>query len=97
MSREGAARAELVRLLALGLIRLRARQSSQLSHRTGREFATLSARPERSCETGTTEKRMTDNIPARLAALKTMPMPELKAQWRETLRDRPAAVQPARS
>ena len=26
---------------------------------------------------------MTDPIPARLAALKTMPMPELKAQWRE--------------
>ncbi len=26
---------------------------------------------------------MTDSIPARLAALKTMPMPELKAQWRE--------------
>ena len=26
---------------------------------------------------------MTDSIPARLAALKTMPMPELKAQWRD--------------
>ena len=26
---------------------------------------------------------MTDAIPTRLAALKTMPMPELKAQWRE--------------
>ena len=26
---------------------------------------------------------MTDPIPARVAALKTMPMPELKAQWRE--------------
>ena len=25
----------------------------------------------------------TDSIPARLAALKTMPMPDLKAQWRE--------------
>jgi hypothetical protein len=25
----------------------------------------------------------TDPIPARLAALKTMPMPELKAKWRE--------------
>ena len=25
---------------------------------------------------------MTDTIPARLAALKTMPMPELKAEWR---------------
>src|SRR5687768_5160668 len=26
---------------------------------------------------------MTDSIPARLAALKTMSMPDLKAQWRE--------------
>ena len=26
---------------------------------------------------------MTDSIPARLAALKTMPMPDLKAQWRD--------------
>ena len=26
---------------------------------------------------------MTDSIPARLAALKTIPFPELKAQWRE--------------
>ncbi len=26
---------------------------------------------------------MTDTIPARLAALKTTPLPELKAQWRE--------------
>ena len=25
---------------------------------------------------------MTDSIPARVAVLKTMPMPELKAQWR---------------
>lgn len=25
---------------------------------------------------------MTDPIPARLVALKTMPMPELKAEWR---------------
>ena len=26
---------------------------------------------------------MTDTIPARLAALKTTPLPELKSQWRE--------------
>jgi len=26
---------------------------------------------------------MTDSIPARLAALKTMPLPGLKAQWRK--------------
>ena len=32
---------------------------------------------------------MTDTIPARLAALKTMPMPELKAQWRELFETEP--------
>ena len=32
---------------------------------------------------------MTDPIPARLAALKTMPMPELKAQWRELFETEP--------
>ena len=32
---------------------------------------------------------MTDPIPARLAALKTMPMPELKAQWRELFNTEP--------
>ena len=35
---------------------------------------------------------MTDPIPARLAALKTMPMPELKAEWRDALRHRAAAA-----
>ena len=74
---------EVARLLALGLIRLRARQSSEVSAPSWRKFATLPARPERSCETETTENRMTDTIPARLAALKTTPVPELKAQWRE--------------
>jgi hypothetical protein len=33
--------------------------------------------------------RMTDTIPARLAALKTMPMPDLKAQWRELFETEP--------
>ena len=32
---------------------------------------------------------MTDTIPARLAALKTMPMPDLKAQWRELFETEP--------
>ena len=37
---------------------------------------------------------MTDPIPARVAALKTMPMPELKAQWRALfeLSRRPSTV-----
>ena len=81
--------AEVTRILALGLIRLRARQSSQVSALRWRKFATLPARPERSCETETTESCMTDPIPARLAALKTMPMPELKAQWRELFETEP--------
>ena len=37
---------------------------------------------------------MTDPIPARLAALKTMPLPDLKAEWRDPLRRRAAALQP---
>ena len=81
--------AEVTRILALGLIRLRARQSSQVSELTGESSPTLPARPERSCETETTENRMTDPIPARVAALKTMPMPELKAQWRELFETEP--------
>jgi hypothetical protein len=32
---------------------------------------------------------MTDSIPARLAALKTIPMPDLKAQWRELFESEP--------
>ena len=32
---------------------------------------------------------MTDPIPARLAALKTTPLPELKAQWRDLFRTEP--------
>jgi hypothetical protein len=32
---------------------------------------------------------MTDTIPARLAALKAMPMPDLKAQWRELFETEP--------
>ena len=32
---------------------------------------------------------MTDPIPARLAALKTMPMPELKTQWRALFESEP--------
>ena len=32
---------------------------------------------------------MTDPIPARVAALKTMPMPDLKAQWRELFETEP--------
>ena len=32
---------------------------------------------------------MTDTIPARIAALKTMPMPDLKQQWRELFETEP--------
>nr|MBA2557887.1 DUF2924 domain-containing protein [Chloroflexota bacterium] len=32
---------------------------------------------------------MTDTIPARVAALKIMPMPELKAQWRALFETEP--------
>ena len=32
---------------------------------------------------------MTDTVPARVAALKTMPMPELKQQWRDLFDSEP--------
>ena len=81
--------AEACDLLALGLIRLRARQSSELSPDLGESSLHIPPAPERSCKTSTTESRMTDTIPARLAALKTMPMPDLKAQWRELFETEP--------
>ncbi len=37
---------------------------------------------------------MTDTVIGRLAALKTMPMPELKAQWRELFDTEPPPLQP---
>ena len=40
---------------------------------------------------------MTDPIPARLAALKTMALPDLKAEWRDALRRRAAAATTAAS
>ena len=85
---------EVCWLLALGLIRLRLRQSSELSAALGE--SSLHIPPDQSghAKPNTTESRMTDPIPARVAALKTMPMPELKAQWRDALRDRAAALQP---
>ena len=55
----------------------------------GRKFASLSARAERSCNPDSGEKRTTDTIPARLAALKTTPTPDLKAQWRELFDSEP--------
>ena len=39
--------------------------------------------------TETTENRMTDPIPARLATLKTMALPDLKAEWRALFRTEP--------
>ena len=37
---------------------------------------------------------MTDPIPTRLAALKTMALPELKAEWRSHFGAEPARLQP---
>ena len=78
----GERRAELVRLLALGLIRLRARQSSELSAQTEKVRSTF--RPTEAVMRTPTDGETHDrHIPARLAALKTTPTPDLKQQWRE--------------
>ena len=85
-------RAELCGLLALGLVRLRMRDSaSEVSDNAWRKLPTLSARPMPSCNSNPPENRMTthDPIPARLAALKTATTPELKAQWRDLFDSEP--------
>src|SRR5689334_5099979 len=63
-----------------------------------REFARLQRRPERSCETGSAEERMTaakqssgdsrtvptlTSVLAQIAALKTASTTDLKRQWQE--------------
>ena len=90
-------RAELCGLLALGLVRLRMRGSrANYLTTTGESSPTLSARPMPSCNSNSPEKRMNkpDPIPARLAALKTTPTPDLKAAVARPVRQRAAAVQP---
>jgi hypothetical protein len=42
-----------------------------------------------SCNSNSPETRMTDPIPARLAALKTTPTQDLKAQWRDLFATEP--------
>ena len=56
-----------------------------------RKFATLPARPERSCNSRRTGEPHddADPIPARLAALKTTPTPDLKQQWRDLFDSEP--------
>ena len=83
--------AEVAEILAAGLIRLRARQSSHLSRRLRRKFARLCRPPERSCQRPQENRRLglTDTVLARLAALKTVPMPELKQQWRDLFNTEP--------
>ena len=83
-------RAELCGLLALGLVRLRMRDKAQPSAIMEKVAYTL--RPtDAFMQLHSTEKTMTthDPIPARLAALKTTPTPELKAQWRDLFDSEP--------
>ena len=88
-------RAELVRILARGLVRLRARQagaqSSELSDGSGESCLHYPSGPMPSCNSDAPENRMTkpDPIPARLAALKTTPTPDLKQQWRDLFESEP--------
>ena len=93
--------AEIGELLALGLVRLRARQSTSLSAATGDSLRGLSRYTERSCRNRTGDRSMmktenryashpaTPSVLARLAALKTTPTPELKQQWRDLFETEP--------
>ena len=87
--------AEVSRLLALGLVRLRDRQSSEVSAVT-LERVRFTTRPGESghAKPQVPESRMTDPIPARLAALKMMTLPELRAEWRYPVWHRAAELQP---
>ena len=84
-------RAELCGLLALGLVRLRMRDEGEVSDDTGESSLHYPPDQMPSCNSNSPEKRMNkpDPIPARLAALKTTPTPDLKQQWRDLFDSEP--------
>ena len=82
--------AEIAEILATGLMRLRARQSTPLSAHHRESSRRLSRPPERSCRPGFSGGRnVTDTVPARIAALKAQPITNLKQQWRELFETEP--------
>ena len=73
---------EVCRLLARGLIRLRMRDAAQVTPPHGE--SSLHFPPDRSVHANPTRRRTawTDSIPARVAALRTAPVGDLRAEWR---------------
>src|SRR2546429_2654088 len=58
--------------------------------RPQRRFAGLSHPPERSCQRPHGwRQEVTDTVLARIAALKTLPIPQLKQQWRDLFESEP--------
>jgi hypothetical protein len=73
---------EIADILAAGLMRLRARKSSQISGDPGE--SSLDFSPDRRGHARPRERaHMTDTVLAKVAALKTARTPDLKQQWRE--------------
>ena len=85
--------AELCRVLAVGLVRMRIREtaakSTELSARVGESSLHSSAEQSGHATQSLKERSMTDTIPARLAALKTASTKELKRQWRDLFDSEP--------
>src|SRR6476661_10374751 len=57
--------------------------------RLRRKFARLCRRPERSCQRPQGRLGLTDTVLTRVAALKTLPIPQLKQQWRDLFESEP--------
>ena len=82
---------ELTEILAAGLIRLKTRKSSGKSPACGESLLDCPAHPSviRTLTMG--ETGMTDPVLAQLAALKSLPVVELKAKWRDLFKTEPPA------
>src|ERR1700716_2315064 len=52
-------------------------------------FSRLSRRPGRSCQRSQRRLGVTDTVLTRVAALKTLPIPQLKQQWRDLFESEP--------
>ncbi|MFM8747239.1 MAG: DUF2924 domain-containing protein [Aestuariivirga sp.] len=83
--------AELGRILAAGLVRMKATKSSPLSADRSEGSVDLIWREEQSCNPQLTRRHdtMSDQVLARLATLKTTPTPKLKEQWRQLFEGEP--------
>ena len=84
---------EIADLLAAGLMRLRARQSSPFSPDNGESSLDFSAdQSGHAAPKRTRGARMKDTVLARLAALKTAQTTDLKQQWRDLFETEPRPI-----